>query len=52
MTTNYLTLYEGLKLFRDVTLPFIVEKLQAAYGDNWWERSVTCCLKRYERGVR
>ena len=33
MTTNYLTLYEGLKLFRDHLLPFIVAKLQTAYGD-------------------
>lgn len=29
MSTNYLGLYEGLKIFRDAVLPFIVEKLQA-----------------------
>ncbi len=46
MTTNYLTLYEGLKIFRDATLPFIVEKLQAAYGDDWWERGVARCFKQ------
>lgn len=45
MTTNYLTLYEGLKIFRDAMLPFIVEKLQAAHGDNWWEQGVARCFK-------
>jgi len=48
MTTNYLTLYEGLKIFRDAMLPFIVEKLQAAYGDDWWEQGVARCFKREE----
>jgi len=45
MTTNYLTLYEGLKTFRDAMLPFIVEKLQVAYGDEWWERGVARCFR-------
>ena len=40
MSTNYLILYEGLKIFRDAMLPFIVEKLQAVYGDQWWEQGV------------
>jgi hypothetical protein len=40
MSINYLTLYEGLKIFRDAMLPFIVEKLQAVYGDQWWEQGV------------
>jgi len=48
MTANYLTLYEGLKIFRDAMLPFIVEKLQAAYGDNWWEQGVARCFKQEE----
>ena len=46
MSTNYLTLYEGLKIFRDAMLPFIVEKLQAAYGDDWWEQGVARCFKQ------
>lgn len=45
MTTNYLTLYEGLKIFRDAMLPFIVEKLLAAYGDRWWEQGVARCFR-------
>jgi predicted AAA+ superfamily ATPase len=48
MTTNYLTLYEGLKIFRDAMLPFIVEKLQAAYGDDWWEQGVARNFKEEE----
>jgi len=46
MTTNYLILYEGLKLFRDAMLPFIVEKLQATYGDDWWEQGVARCFRQ------
>jgi hypothetical protein len=45
MTTNYLSLYEGLKIFRDATLPFIVEKLQMVYGDDWWEQGVARCFR-------
>jgi hypothetical protein len=46
MSTNYLTLYEGLKIFRDAMLPFIVEKLQAVYGDHWWEQGVARCFRQ------
>lgn len=48
MTTNYLALYEGLKVFRDAMLPFLVEKLQAAYDDRWWEQGVARCFKKEE----
>jgi hypothetical protein len=40
MTDNYLALYEGLEIFRDAMLPFIVEELQSVYGDPWREQDV------------
>ncbi|MBN1136865.1 MAG: DUF499 domain-containing protein, partial [Anaerolineae bacterium] len=43
--TNYLNLYEGLKIFRDAMLPFIVERLQLTYGDKWWEQGVARCFR-------
>ena len=44
MNNNYTRVYQGLKLFRDAMLPFIVEKLQAAYGNRWWEQGVARCF--------
>lgn len=46
MANNYLRLYEGLKVFRDAMVPFIEEKLQAAYGDDWWQQGVVRCFPR------
>lgn len=40
MSTNYLAAYEALKIFRDATLTFIKTHLEAAYGDDWWNRGV------------
>jgi len=44
MTTNYLRLNKGLKIFRDAMVPFIEEKLQAVYGNDWWEKGVARCF--------
>ena len=40
MSTNYVALYEGLKIFRDAMLAFLKKRLEIAYGDEWWERGV------------
>jgi len=45
---HYLTLYEGLKIFRDDMLSSIIEKLEAAYGDHWWEQGIARCLTQKE----
>jgi hypothetical protein len=45
MSDNYATVYQGLKLFRDAMLPFIIERLQAAYGNDWWEQGVRRCFR-------
>ena len=45
MSDNYATVYQGLKLFRDAMLSFIIERLQAAYGNDWWEQGVRRCFR-------
>lgn len=40
MSKNYVALYEGLKVYRDAMLGFVKTQLEAAYGDEWWERGV------------
>jgi tetratricopeptide (TPR) repeat protein len=40
MSKNYVALYQGLKVFRDAMLAFIKARLEAVYGDEWWERGV------------
>jgi type I restriction enzyme R subunit len=46
---NYARVSEGLKLFRDATLGFIVAELKRAHGDlHWWEQGVARFFKQEE----
>jgi len=44
MANNNAVVYEGLFEFRNVVLPFIVEKLKAVYGEGWWKAGVERAL--------
>jgi hypothetical protein len=49
--TNYARVSEGLKLFRDATLGFIVAELKRAHGElNWWEQGVARHFKKEDLG--
>lgn len=43
MNNNFI-LYQGLFIFRNAVLPFIVERLQEAYGKGWWKAGVQRAL--------
>src|SRR5262245_50121943 len=43
-SSNYGALYEGLRIFRNAMLPYIVERLQTTYGKGWWEAGVRRAL--------
>lgn len=44
---NYARVSEGLKLFRDATLGFVVAELKRAHGElNWWEQGVAKHFKK------
>jgi hypothetical protein len=44
---NYARVSEGLKLFRDSILGFVVAELKRAYGElNWWEQGVARHFKK------
>lgn len=45
---NYVALYEGLITFRDAMLAFIKERLETAYGNEWWERGIRRVFPRQD----
>jgi tetratricopeptide (TPR) repeat protein len=60
-SNNNVALYQGLFIFRNTMLPFIVEQLQAAYGKGWWgagvqrvlgEQTIEALEKQFERRYR
>lgn len=44
MRNNNVALYQGLFLFRNAMLPFIVKRLREAYGKGWWKAGVQQAL--------
>ncbi len=44
MKNNNVILYQGLFLFRNTVLSFIIEKLQEAYGKGYWDAGVKPAL--------
>jgi len=50
--SNNTRLYQGLYIYRNAMVPFIVVQLQAQYGDEWWERGILPALRRKPRTAR
>lgn len=44
MKNNNAILYQGLFVFRNAVLPFVIEQLQAAFGKGWWKAGVQPAL--------